>query len=226
MQVYALELEGLTWPQVGRDGKISSKLKTTKSAKKSSKSISRKQQGSETFLTLTEFVSKEKLMCFPPASHANLFLSKGIEEEKAMNVSYGRKCIGLLERSGRDFLLAKMFLESSQWKMAEPLQGYKMTWRAWVTRCNVSFCQLRLLKDGCKGNDVLFWPTPTASDSKRIGELKISSLIHRVKGMPGNKYNFAEHAAECFDQYPTAEFVEWLMGFPVGYTDTTNLETP
>lgn len=61
------------------------------------------------------------------------------------------------------------------------------------------------------------WPTPTKSDAKRLS-LKLSSLTKRVRFVNGNKWNFAEHAAEMLDGYPSPELAEWVMGYPRNWT--------
>ena len=62
------------------------------------------------------------------------------------------------------------------------------------------------------------WPTMTASDGRRCSELKLSSLGKRA-ALPGAHWNFAEHVAAELDGYPHPEFVELLMGFPLGWTE-------
>jgi hypothetical protein len=55
------------------------------------------------------------------------------------------------------------------------------------------------------------------SDGKRLS-LKLHSLTKRVRSVNGNKWNFAEHAAEMLDGYPSPEIAEWVMGFPRNWT--------
>jgi hypothetical protein len=61
------------------------------------------------------------------------------------------------------------------------------------------------------------WPTPTASDGKRL-TFKLHSLTKRVRSVNGNKWNFTEHAAETLDGFPSPEIGEWIMGFPRNWT--------
>ena len=68
------------------------------------------------------------------------------------------------------------------------------------------------------------WPTPTKSDAKRCGDLKLHSLGKRAQE-DGAHWNFAEHVAAELDGYPNPEFVELLMGWPKGWTDLQPLET-
>ncbi len=80
--------------------------------------------------------------------------------------------------------------------------------------------------------DFSLWPTPQASDSMRM---PFSVDAHR-KQQARNKrlgfgcgpagLNLVGHCQIEFGGVPTANFVEWLMGFPINYTDTDASETP
>jgi len=71
-----------------------------------------------------------------------------------------------------------------------------------------------------------YWPTPIKSDGKRVAELKLHSLAKRCIGLPGCKWNFAEHVAAELDGYPTASFALSIMGFPPTWTELEQPETP
>lgn len=77
-----------------------------------------------------------------------------------------------------------------------------------------------------------YWPRPTASDSRRMG---FSAENHRVQqarnktngfGSGPASGNLVLHCHLDFGGVPTANFVEWLMGFPIGWTDIEPSETP
>ncbi len=64
-------------------------------------------------------------------------------------------------------------------------------------------------------------PTPSASNAK--GAVKA-----RIPGTPqykGNLDEWAENAPGASGRL-NPEWIEWLMGYPVGWTDCTGLETP
>ncbi len=74
--------------------------------------------------------------------------------------------------------------------------------------------------------DFSLWPIPRASDSKRM---QFSVAAH-LKQQARNKrlgfgtgpagLNLVAHCQIEFGGVPTANFVEWLMGFPMNYTTT------
>jgi hypothetical protein len=59
----------------------------------------------------------------------------------------------------------------------------------------------------------MFYPTPTTSDSK-------GASAKRYKGSPHSHGNLREviRDGETDGQYPNPEFVEWMMGFPIGHS--------
>lgn len=60
---------------------------------------------------------------------------------------------------------------------------------------------------------VRLWPTPMASDSKRIGDQRPEDPRHGQRGLPA-----AVHRAGGTGKL-NPQWVEWLMGFPPGWTD-------
>jgi len=50
-------------------------------------------------------------------------------------------------------------------------------------------------------------------------------LAHNFIGKHGNLREVIRNG-EKDGQYPHPEFVEWMMGFPIGHTDLKHLETP
>ena len=81
-------------------------------------------------------------------------------------------------------------------------------------------------------NEFSLWPTPQASDAKRMRFSRDAHLKQQARnrrlgfGAGPAGLNVVAHCQIEFDGYPTAEFVEWLMGFPVTWTDTRDLATP
>tara|TARA_R100000700_G_C3179653_1_gene156594 strand:- start:7525 stop:7992 length:468 start_codon:yes stop_codon:yes gene_type:complete len=73
------------------------------------------------------------------------------------------------------------------------------------------------------GGAVRLWPTPRASEWKGVGPLGSKSHLHRLeKGYLDASVQEAEQVTGKLN--PT--WVEWLMGFPIGWTDLNNSETP
>lgn len=75
------------------------------------------------------------------------------------------------------------------------------------------------------------WPTPSASDGLRakfsLPQLQKTFARLASEWLTGPAQgNLSEHfAAEC-DSCLMPEFSEWVMGFPVGWTDLGDAETP
>lgn len=74
-------------------------------------------------------------------------------------------------------------------------------------------------------NGYSLWPTPTANMGIASG-FSIGQHIKQLRRNQRDGYQTGDasgllisRVADEFDAYPTAEFVEWLMGFPVGWSD-------
>lgn len=65
------------------------------------------------------------------------------------------------------------------------------------------------------------WPTPLASDAKRVSEFSIKTLAGASSNKSGSWAGYpalSEAVAEEFGLYQSADFTEWLMGLPPGWT--------
>ncbi len=80
--------------------------------------------------------------------------------------------------------------------------------------------------------DFSLWPIPQASDGRRI----VFSIEAHKKQQQRNKRlgfgcgpaggNLVAHCQIEFGGVPTASFVEWLMNFPIGWSDIESSATP
>lgn len=72
-------------------------------------------------------------------------------------------------------------------------------------------------------------PTPTASDN-RDASLKRSSLERQARAFHNPKYKSVKRTtmayAAIFNEPMPAEFCEWMMLFPIGWTDLKPSATP
>ena len=68
----------------------------------------------------------------------------------------------------------------------------------------------------------LMWPTPTARDYKDSGKAVVNSTRNLLpqKVAKNDKKDWVENGGSL-----NPEWVEWLMGFPKGWTDLKPLET-
>ncbi len=76
------------------------------------------------------------------------------------------------------------------------------------------------------------WPTPQASDAKRMQFSREAHLKQQARnkrlgfGTGPAGLNVVVHCQIEFGGVPTANFVEWLMGFPINWTAIEDAETP
>lgn len=157
----------------------------------------------------------EKLTSLQADSRANHSVMPDEEKEKTMNVIYGRKCAGLLKKSGPLGLLAKMLLESQQWSktgmsfkwVANPICSAKITTftnggnnsqltesvvtlNERVMKSNRLLFRLVPLVHRIDATGFLLLPTPMAVDiyhKKRTAELKSTGVKHFHSRINGEK---------------------------------------
>ena len=152
-------------------------------------------------------MSSDQLTLFAVDSLASHTVLPGSDAARQMTVSSGRNIAALLTLSGPVGLLVKMCLTSEQlFSMI-----YSLTWKVWTTPQRRSLFRLVALTRRNFDTGYLSWPTPKASPS----------------GPDFARMNRPESGG---DDLPTAiarqnpgplnpEWVEWLMGFPIGWTD-------
>lgn len=186
----------------------------------------------------------EQLTLFREASHASLLVLPGSERAKRTTVSSGLKCSELYRKSGPLGSLVKMLLGSSVWSSTVCF----LIWRPKTTPSKRLLFQLVPSTPPIDGIGASFWPTPTARDHKGA-----NSLQHLTR--QGHKKNHTGQLANAVRLYPTPKaqncrgngekhgeggpsldvvvggqlnptWVEWLMGFPIGWTDLKDSETP
>ena len=182
-----------------------------------------------------------QLTLFPEASRASHFPLPGSEEARKMTVISGRRCSALLTKSGPLGSLVRTLLESSGWHSTRCW----LTWKMRDTPQKRLYFQLvpsmprtaetgsRLLPtpvasdaNGTHGGNmhgslrtyVHMWPTPTARDSKGA-----NGPAHLVNGTGRKHTDQLANRVAIVENFPhgqlNPEWVEWLMGFPIGWTE-------
>jgi hypothetical protein len=74
------------------------------------------------------------------------------------------------------------------------------------------------------------WHTPTANDMKPAGQKEMDMVLRHMRGesVPNTyirlRSQLAARSGQRLPANPT--WLEWLMGFPIGWTETTPSETP
>lgn len=190
----------------------------------------------------------EQLTLFPADSHASPSPWLESKRAKGMIDTSGRRCFELSESCARVALSVRTFLESSR------LPPGRWS-RIWSVQAITSSCLILRLRLSERGTDdqgysspaSQMWPTPTARDCKGANSLKhltqpktpgnnhhVHQLANAVKlfttpcaadaqGTHGGNNRRSLQTDVAGQLNPT--WVEWLMGFPQGWTDLNASET-
>lgn len=177
MQVYSAELEARKSPQRCSAGTTSSIAKSIPSEKRSSNIGSRTPSVTGTSQRPISHPGRARLTSSPEDSPASLFPTQGNGEEETTTVISGRKCSGLLTKSGPLGSLVKTLLGSPQWSK----EGFSLTWEA------VPLYSRKVTE---------FTDTPSTNPSP----LNASAETLRVRDIPSNRCLFRLRLSEL----PTA----------------------
>lgn len=183
----------------------------------------------------------EQLMLFPEDSPASHSPQPGSDEARTMTVTSGRKCCELYRKSGPLGSLVRTLLESSAWRSTRCY----LIWKASATPARRLLFRLVPSTPRTEGTGLQSWPTPTASDTftanlkssqQKDGSRHSLNLSQAVKLWPTPKAQNARGAGQKHGKggasldvvvggqlNPT--WIEWLMGFPIGWTDLDASET-
>lgn len=180
----------------------------------------------------------EQLTLFPEDSPASRSVSPGSAEARRMTVTSGLRCSELLKKSGPLGLLEKTLLESSIWRSTRCY----LTWKTKDTKQGRLLFRLAASTPRTGGTDAPLWHTPTANDGKNSSMPPSQAARKQLVGqvmrqmmwttpcasdstVSSGRGNHRSMRTEIGGQLnPT--WVEWLMGFPLGWTDLSVSETP
>ena len=230
-------LEDLPLPQGGQAlGRLVS-ASGNPTAKNSSSSIGPVSPSMETSGTSTA-PNTEECPLFPVDFPANHFLKPGSNEARRMTVTSGRKCSGLLGRQDPVGCLVRTLLESSTWHSTKCL----LTWRPKATPRGRLLFQLAPLTPRTDGTEFGLLPTPLANEGHGgKGVWKLTDVIAGKKYLhpwesqklwptpaaSEARLGYQDRSREVIDNMGgrsatpgqlNPEFVEWLMGYPIGHT--------
>jgi len=156
---------------------------------------------------LTENLGAALLMSFQAASHAKTFQTLESGQESTENeADCGEKCLESF---------AKYDPDSYSWKTVQlflfgGLSEFSGTWPQSGTIRNMKSFQRVPLVRHIHGNECGLFPTPTKSFSEGNG--KINNGNHdTVRG-------FREKIPNSFGRTMNADWIEWLMGWPVRWS--------
>ena len=158
-----------------------------------------------------------QLTLFAEATHANHSAPQDLETELTTNATFGQS----LQTPYGYFNPA-----THSWKMWQDtlplgLETSLQTWpRAGMTHNGTAY-QLPSLVRLTDVTDYLLsqhgrpWATPRAG----LGDNRNSKIWHREQGSQNLENQIATRYPELIGQAVNPEWVEWLMGFPIGWTD-------
>lgn len=151
-------------------------------------------------------------------------------KETPMTAIYGRKCCGWCESADPLGLLGRML------KGTLPLDSipFAMTWKRQGTPSNRTV--FRLVRQGrtTKESEFSLWPTPQAMDAMTArspagmdkqmnGARKGRSKIATMKDAAVYGLNWTGKAVRLGDGELNPRHLEWMQGYPLGWTEIKHL---
>ena len=133
----------------------------------------------------------------------------------------GQKCFGLSAKPG----LFGLWLRTSVTCGLAARTGFSLTWNRLATPAGRSWWVLTKRERRTSGSGSGLWPTPASSQTyKPVRPLAPSE----ANGTHGIMLVGAVGAAspDLIGTYLNPEWLEFLMGYPIGWTDLKDLETP
>lgn len=155
----------------------------------------------------------EQLTLYPEASHASPFPSPGSEEARKTTVTSGRKCLELSMNCGPLGLLEKMLRTQSEWSPEKSCT----VWRKSVIAEKYTLYRLTAPVHGSAENECLSWPRPTTGAPLCGGTHNFNQM--RKLSQAGIIAEEERRNLTCGSGgRSNPALLEWLMGFPIGWT--------
>ena len=201
----------------------------------------------ETLKNLMEQNTGDLSILFQEAFHVNPLVMQANGKANQMTVISGLRCLELSERLPRPILLAKMLVASSVWRMAKHLTGYSLIWVMKGTPQNNLLFQLVPSGLGIEGIEFGLLPTPMAQEGPGFQQMKLTDAVELMEGRMPKYYKMFPTATARDYKDGTAkscqnvksksllgreihkttdqagslnpQWVEWLMGYPIGWTE-------
>jgi len=163
-------------------------------------------------------IDLEELTSSAADSHASLGVSPGSSEAQKMTAISGRSWLPLLKGYGLGGSLGKMCeaLLMNRWASSAAF----LTWKASDTAPSHLLFQLAPSMPRTDETGSGLWPTPTTRDHKDTGDSIMDGTVP-VNGLLGRAVSPSREHGSLNPMW-----VEWLMGFPTGWTDLKPSETP
>lgn len=169
----------------------------------------------------------DTLPLFPVGSRASHFPAPGGDEARAMTVISGRKCYELWTNysphgsSARTFL--DYFLSMEVWRSDVCL----LRWKHETTKSS-GFSIIRLLASVPRTSETesSLWHTPTAHNAKEgayPAEYRLNSPTLTAEASVGKPAKLWQTSVTPTPGKLNPEWVEWLMNFPIGWTEVDQM---
>jgi hypothetical protein len=174
----------------------------------------------------TEYRGEDQLMFFAEDSLAKTSLRRVKEQELPESVrDYGKSMRELLEKSGLSLSLPKTHLCFA----LGDLELSSKTWPRWGMTLDGELSELGLSVRHISETECGSWPTnlptPLASDHKKVTGNREYHL-NRSWDLPNKLVQLGHHPSKTGGWgwfHPSVS--EWMMGWPIGWTDLKPLET-
>ncbi len=183
-------------------------------------------------------MSSEQLTLFAEDSPASRTVLPGSDEARRMTATSGRNIAALLNLRGPVGLLVKTCLASH---IPCSTRSY-LTWKIYTTKSLRLIFRLSHSTRGISGDDCSLWPTtkasPSGPDFARLnrpgsgGDDLATAVARSALGTTPTAQDAKNNGGPSQYQRDTLplnavaggplnpEWVEWLMGFPIGWTDS------
>ena len=160
--------------------------------------------------------AEQQSMLFQVDSPVSPFLWPVSKKGKRTTDIYGPKCFASSESLNRITSSVRMYLESS----TSRLTRFVPTWSVKATKSGFLILKLRLSERRTGESGSRLWPTPkTPTGGGQV-----------ARNTPGGGIRKLEDAVSAEVGYNTGAlnptWVEWLMGYEIGWTDLNASETP
>ena len=206
----------------GQESKQSHSAKSKNTPSESCEKTSQEFGYSKTFGNFQQ-LNFASLSCLPEATRASLSAKPGSAEARKMTATSGLRCLELSEHQGRLGYSLKMLLGMSRGASTKCL----LTWKAKATPSNRLLFQLAPWTPRTDEIESGLLPTPSTRDGVRHStnmeyfkrRMKIAPMLTCVIGITGERTKSGQLGKV------TPEFVEWMMGYPNGWTDCEDSET-
>lgn len=177
---------------------------------------------------------KDWLILSPEDSHAKTLVTQVRElESQEVRVGSGNKCLEWFARLDRN---------TSLWRTPQPwlivdLEPSLETWPRWGTMRDGECFPLPMLAHRTSEREFLYWRTPCLpGNGGSNGKKKLKRMLPTPRVSRGNQNpSLGKRRNDCLTteiigepilgMRPHPKFVEWMMGWPTGYSDISALET-